>query len=58
MEISHWDEKYIYMLHTFTCNNRVVAEGTSKGVIYNRKEKAVVTPDTVIVKVNEYNATI
>lgn len=55
MEITHWDEKYIYMLHTFTCNERVVAEGTSKGVIYNRLEKRVVTPDKVIAKVNQYN---
>lgn len=27
MEITHWDEKYIYMLHRFIVKGRVVAKG-------------------------------
>ena len=54
MEITDWDEKFIYMLHTFIVKGRVVAEGTSKGVIYNKKAKQVVKPDDVIVAVNHY----
>lgn len=54
MEITHWDEKYIYMLHRFKVKHRVVAEGTSKGVIYDKKVKHVVIPDDVIAAVNKY----
>ena len=36
LEVLRWDEKYFYMTHTFTCNGRVAAEGTSKGCVYAR----------------------
>jgi hypothetical protein len=36
LEVLRWDEKYFYMTHTFTCNGRIAAEGTSKGCVYAR----------------------
>jgi len=38
MQITHWDEKYFFMIHTFTVGDRVVAEGTSNGVILSKKD--------------------
>lgn len=35
-EVTHWDEKYLYMKHTFSKGERIMAEGTSKGCIYAR----------------------
>lgn len=35
-EVTHWDEKYFHMKHTFNKNGRVMAEGTSKGCVYAR----------------------
>lgn len=49
--VTHWDEKYFYMTHTFTAGDRVVALGTSKGVIKSRQ--GVVTPLNVIQAVEE-----
>ena len=51
MEISDWDEKYFYMLHTFIVGDRVVAEGTSKGCILAKE--GVITPENVMEKVKE-----
>jgi hypothetical protein len=34
--VTHWDEKYFYMKHTFSNSERIVAEGTSKGCVYAR----------------------
>ncbi len=36
LEVTHYDEKYFYMKHTFVRDERVVAEGTSKGCVYAR----------------------
>lgn len=35
-EVTHWDERYFYMNHTFTKGDRVLAEGTSKACVYAR----------------------
>jgi len=35
-EVSHWDEKYFYMKHTFSKGDRIAAEGTSKGCVFAR----------------------
>jgi len=36
LEVSHWDEKYFYMKHTFSKDGRIMAEGTSRGCVYAR----------------------
>ncbi len=36
LEVTHWDEKYFYMKHTFCKAERVMATGTSKGCVYAR----------------------
>jgi len=36
LEVTHWDEKFFYMKHTFFAGDRVMAEGTSKGCLYAR----------------------
>jgi len=46
MALTHWDEKYFYMTHTFTAAGRVAAVGTSKAVIRGRD--GVVPPEEVI----------
>lgn len=51
MEITHWDEKYFYMTHTFSTGDRVVATGTSKGAIRSKAE--VIKPVDVIVAVEQ-----
>src|SRR5512144_222581 len=32
-EVTHWDEKYFYMKHTFSKGGRLMAEGASKGCV-------------------------
>ena len=54
LEVTHWDEKYFYMKHSFRIADRVVAEGTSKGCIYARGD-GVVSPETVIAAVEQDN---
>jgi len=46
MEVTGWDEKAFKMIHTFIVNNRVVAEGTSLGVIVSKN--GVIPPEQVI----------
>lgn len=48
MEVTGWDEKSFKMLHTFLVGDRVVAEGTSLGVIVS---KTGVVPPTEVMKV-------
>jgi acyl-CoA thioesterase FadM len=36
LELTHSDEKYFYMTHTFTKDGLIMAEGTSKGCVYAR----------------------
>ncbi|HEY5993948.1 MAG TPA: acyl-CoA thioesterase [Gallionellaceae bacterium] len=54
LELTHWDEKYFYMNHTFVVGDRVAAEGTSKGCMYARGV-GVVSPEAVLAAVNEDN---
>lgn len=50
LAVTHWDDKYFYMTHTFRKDQRVVAEGTSKGCVYARGS-GVVSPAEVIAAV-------
>lgn len=52
LDVTHWDDKYFYMTHTFLVADRVVAEGTSKGCLYARGT-GVVSPAVVIAAVGE-----
>jgi len=52
LTVSHWDEKYFYMTHTFHQAGRVMAEGTSKGCVYARG-KGVVSPAEAIAAVEQ-----
>lgn len=47
MEVTGWDHRNFDMLHTFLVGDRVVAEGTSKGLIYSRKD-GVIVPQQVL----------
>jgi len=51
MEIKDWDERSFQMLHTFIVGDRIVAEGTSLGVIVSKS--GVVPPVDVMKKVTE-----
>jgi acyl-CoA thioesterase FadM len=51
MQLTHWDERSFYMTHQFLVGDRVVAEGTSVGVI--RSREAVVPPETVLARVRQ-----
>mgnify|MGYP003551481861 CR=1 FL=1 len=51
-EVTHWDEKYFYMKHVFTKDERIMAEGTSKGCVYARGI-GVVSPDEAITAVEQ-----
>jgi acyl-CoA thioesterase FadM len=55
LELTHWDEKYFFMNHTFMVADRVVAEGTSKGCLYARGT-GVISPAEVIAAVGQDNA--
>lgn len=46
MDLTHWDEKYFYMTHCFSIGEKIIAEGTSKGVIRGRE--GVIAPVDVI----------
>ena len=50
MEVTGWDEKAFKMVHTFIVNDRVVAEGTSFGVVVSKQ--GVIPPLEVMSKVN------
>jgi len=54
LEVTHWDEKFFYMNHTFMVGELLVANGTSKGCLY-AKGKGVVAPEQVIAAVAEDN---
>lgn len=43
LQVTHYDEKYFHMQHTFIRAGRVVAEGTSKGCVY-AKNHGVISP--------------
>jgi acyl-CoA thioesterase FadM len=46
MELTHWDEKFFFMTHRFTIGDKLIAEGTSKGVL--RGKHGVIAPKDVI----------
>ena len=50
LEVTHHDEKYFYMKHTFIRAERVVAEGTSKGCVY-AKNHGVISPVNAMVAI-------
>jgi acyl-CoA thioesterase FadM len=50
-EMTHWDDKFFYMNHTFMKADRVVALGTSKGAI--RSREGVINPADVIAAVEQ-----
>jgi acyl-CoA thioesterase FadM len=51
LEVTHWDDKYFYMTHTFSNAERVIAEGTARGAIKSRN--GVVSPAEVIAAVEQ-----
>lgn len=53
MTVTGWDERCFKMVHTFLIGDRVVAEGTSKGVIYSKRE-GVIPPERVMEMVEQY----
>ena len=46
MQIIDWDDRVFNMIHIFTIGDRIIAEGTSKGVIVGKN--GVVSPDEVM----------
>lgn len=52
MEVSGWDERCFEMLHSFLVAGRVVAEGTSRGVIYSKSD-GIIPPETVMKTVEQ-----
>lgn len=53
MAITDWDDREFHMLHTFLVNDRIVAEGTSKGVIYC-KRNGVISPQQVMNTIEQH----
>lgn len=53
MAVTGWDERSFDMAHTFHVGDRVVAEGTSKGVIYSKKD-GIIPPEQVMETVERY----
>jgi acyl-CoA thioesterase FadM len=54
LEVTHWDEKYFHMKHTFLVDDKVIAEGTSRGCLYAR-DIGVINPEHVLAAVAEDN---
>ena len=46
LHMTHWDDKHFYMTHIFTINEKIIAEGTSKGVV--RGKSGVIPPSEVL----------
>lgn len=46
MELTHWDERHFFMTHRFTIGDKLIAEGTSKGLLVGKQ--GVVAPHVVI----------
>ena len=47
MKVTGWDDRAFDMAHEFLVGDRLVAEGTSKGVIYSKKD-GVIPPQKVM----------
>ena len=52
MEITGWDDRTFHMVHTFIVGDRIVAEGTSKGLVVS-KATGVIAPVDVMEKVTQ-----
>ncbi len=50
MEVTSWDEKAFHMKHLFMVGDKLMAEGTSQGVILSKQ--GVIPPFTVMERVN------
>lgn len=46
LELTHWDERHFFMTHRFSIGDKLVAEGTSKGVI--KGKTGVIAPAEVM----------
>ncbi|MBJ7312795.1 thioesterase family protein [Rugamonas sp. CCM 8940] len=55
LHLTHWDERHFYMTHHFTIKDKIIAEGTSKGVL--KGKHGVVAPAEVIAALLEAQAT-
>jgi acyl-CoA thioesterase FadM len=53
MDVTGWDDRSFDMIHTFIVGDRIIAEGTSKGVIYSKRE-GVIPPERVLATVEQY----
>lgn len=49
-EVTHWDEKYFYLVHTFERKGRIIAQGTSKGCVVSKK--GVISPERAVATVS------
>jgi len=47
LKVTHWDEKYFYMTHTFKMDERIMAEGTSRGCVYARGTGVVAPAEAI-----------
>jgi acyl-CoA thioesterase FadM len=54
MTLTSWDDKAFYMTHEFKAGHRIIAQGTSRGVI--RGKEGVIAPEEVIRAVVAYRA--
>jgi len=50
MEVTGWDERHFFMTHRFVIGDRIMAEGTSRGVIVGKQ--GVIPPIEVMKEVN------
>ncbi|WP_332854585.1 acyl-CoA thioesterase [Duganella sp. S19_KUP01_CR8] len=46
MHLTHWDERHFFMTHRFSVGDKLIAEGTSKGLLLSKQ--GVIAPETVI----------
>ena len=46
LELTHWDDRHFFMTHRFTIGDRLIAEGTSKGLFLGKQ--GVIAPEMVI----------
>lgn len=52
MDVTGWDDRSFFMTHAFIVNDRIVAEGTSLGVILSKS--GVIPPATVLERVKHW----
>jgi len=54
MDVTGWDDRSFAMVHTFVVGDQIMAEGTSKGVIYS-KQDGIIPPQRVMETVEQYH---